>query len=161
MGKYRITAVSLLVFMIAAGCFLFAWGLFAERLDAIEGTVATDATVVSTGTSQGGSGARRYLVPWAQIRFSLPNGRTITTTLRPAPFVVTSGETTVRIRYKPRDPRKAVADSDAKPYLAVAFMLSIGVIFLVGAYFASLRDGVVQRGWQPKRAAQREQQGGT
>lgn len=161
MKKYRITVVSLLALLIAAPCFLFAWQLFAERLDAIEATVAADATVVSTGTSLGGSGARRYPVPWAEIRFSLADGRTITTTLRPPPFSVASGETAVRIRYKPNDPRYVVAESDSKSFLAILTTLSFGVIFLVVSYFASLRDGPVQRGWQHQRAAQREQQGGT
>lgn len=161
MRKYRVTVVSLLALLIAAPCFLFAWVLFSERLTAIEGTVAADATVVSTGTSLEGAGARRYPIPSAQIRFSLPDGRTVTTTLRPPPFSVTSGETSVRIRYKPHDPRNAVAESDSKPYLAILSALSFGIVFLVIAYFASLRDGVVQRGWKHQRAAQPGQPGGT
>ena len=142
MGNYRITAVSVLVLSMSAAFFLLAWHFFSDHLDSLEGTAAADATVIATGSAV----ARRYPVPWAEIRFALLDGRTITATLRPAPSTLKSGETTIRIRYKLRDPRWALAESDMDLYLFLVFLVSFGMIFLAGAHFVSLRDGIVQRG---------------
>jgi hypothetical protein len=155
MGKYRITVVSVLVFLMAAAFFLLAWHFLSDRLDALEGTAAADATVIATGSTV----ARRYPVPWAEIRFTLRDGRTITTTLRPAPSTLKGDEPAFRIRYKLHDPRWVVAETNVELYLFIIFLFSLGIIFLVGAYFVSLRDGIVQKGRKSK--PQGEQQRGT
>jgi hypothetical protein len=132
-GGYRITLAGLLALAVALGCFYGAASMIARRLSDLDGVAVAVATVVSTGNRISG----RYSIPWAKVRFSLPDGRIVEATLNHTELSVGTGQKTVKIRYKIRDPRKAVADCDPLLYLMVAVFCALGVVFIMAAYFAS------------------------
>ena len=143
-NRYRFTVVTFAVLFLAVGFALVSAFLVYGRMDSLEGTDAADATVVSVGSTmeprQNRAGNTEKT--WAKVRFTLPDGRAITATLRPAPE--TNGRTTVRIRYKRVDPRIVTEVSASRHYVGGAIFLALGLLCLVLAHFVSLRDGVVQ-----------------
>lgn len=146
--KYRFTVVTFFVLLLAVLLFAVAALMAADRRDSLEGTAGAEATVISTGASRERSAGRGWNVnTWADVRFALPDGRSVTTRLRPSPDTVIDGAKTVRIRYKSHDPRIAATEETSLAFYAgIGLFVSFGVICLVAAHFVSLRDGAVQRG---------------
>ena len=132
-GGYRFTLAGLLIVATALGLCYGAASFISRRLSALEGVAVAEATVVSTGATISG----RYSLPWAKIRFSLPNGRAVETYLSQMDGSIDANQKTIKIRYKIRDPRYAVRDSDPLVYLVAALWCAIGAVCLMMAYMVS------------------------
>lgn len=143
--RYRFTVATYLVLGLAVLLLLAAAILILDRLSSLADTEGADATVITTSAEMAWERGRyREKTTLAQIRFTLADGRSVTTTLRPAP--ASKGEPTVRIRYKRHNPRQAVTEEPNPWFYGFAIgLFSSGVLCLVLAHFVALRDGPVQR----------------
>jgi uncharacterized protein YegP (UPF0339 family) len=74
-----------------------------------------------------------------KVRFAAQDGRVVTTTMSNSS--VDSWQKSVPIRYDPRDPGKAIEDSNIIPYAGAVTILIGAGMFLRFAWLASLHNG--------------------
>ena len=130
--RYRLSFAALLAVVVAAG---LLWGVADIVLTRWDGSLVTvDADVVSTASHGSGKNRTHYTT----LRFAALDGRIVTTTMSNSSV---SGETTVRVRYNPLNPKEALEDSNIIPYMYAMTLLIVAGMFLRLAYLSSLHDG--------------------
>jgi len=131
--RYRLSFGALLAVCTAVA---FAWlaVVMEVRPRSDASLVTVDATVVHSERDK----TARWGTYLTKIKFSVPDGRIFTPTIRNSNIYTV--DTTVRIRYNPHDPMKVIEDSNSNSYFFVFVMFMGAGLFLCCAYVASLYD---------------------
>jgi len=133
-GSYRFNIAVFLALAVALGIFSLAIKVVADRSAALKDADPAEATVLKREYRRSGSRGGSH---WADVSFSLPDGRIVTTSIGGVRLAIPEGATRVNILYKRDDPRSAVVDQDPGAYVGAAGFSVLGCGLLALALLAA------------------------
>ena len=122
----------LLAVVMALAAFLLAGKLAIDRATALQDADTAVATVLKQEVRPTSS---RRTTQWTEVRFSLPNGRSVTAWIG-GTLAIPEGAASVKVIYKRADPHDFVVDGDPTAYVLAALAAALGCGLLVAAWAA-------------------------
>ncbi len=133
-GSHRINIAGLLALAMSLGTFSIAVKVVADRSAALKDADTAEAIVLKREYRRSPPRGGSY---WAELRFSLPDGRSIATSVGGVSLSIPEGTSRVRIIYKRDNPHSVVVDEDPSAYVLATVLSAFGCGLLALAWVAA------------------------